>query len=159
MLAVLATLLIGAPQALATPEPGRYSGILRITKTLPPYYSNALSTTTTIKVVAEVVQNARGRSLTVLAEVTEPPIWAFYTETSVIRGVFQVDGSCVVHGPPFQGVHTGASNYRCSVTESETPLGFIMRHDNIPLGINFFVDPHLTQAITDFEYRLLRVRQ
>ena len=156
-LTTLAAAFAGVSDVRATPEPGRYVGILRITKTLPPYYSNALSVTTSVKVEAQVVQSDSGRSLNILAAVAEPPIAAFDTEKSVIRGSFQPDGSCVIHGPPFGGAPGAPSDYLGLVTENET--GFTLRHDNLPLGLEFFVDPHATQAITDFDYRFRRVRQ
>ncbi len=141
----------------ATPEPGRYVGILRITKTLPPYYSNALSVTTTVKAVAQVIQSDSERSLNILVAVAEPPIAAFDTEKSVIRGSFQPNGPCVIHGPPFGGAPGAPSDYLGLVTENDT--GFTLRHDNLPLGLEFIVDPHATQAITDFDYRFRRVGQ
>jgi hypothetical protein len=154
---VLAAAFAGASDVRATPEPGRYVGILQITKTLPPYHSNALSVTTTVKVVAQVTQSDSERSLTILAAVAEPPIAAFDTAKSVIRGSFQPDGSCVIHGPPFGGGPGAPSDYLGLVTENER--GFTLRHDNLPLGLEFFVDPHATQAITDFHYRFRRVSQ
>src|SRR6266571_4546280 len=53
-LTALAAAFAGVSDVRATPEPGRYVGILRITKTLPPYYSNALSVTTSVKLQAHL---------------------------------------------------------------------------------------------------------
>jgi hypothetical protein len=156
LLIAVAALLTVAFNAIGAPELGRYVGILRVRKTLPPYYTNALSVTTTIRVVAEVIQNHTNRTINILAAVAETPLADFDTEGSVIRGRFQSDGSCIIHGPSFGTSTGGPIDYLATV--SEQSAGFTLRHDNIPLGVEFFADPHLSQPITDFEYRFRRVR-
>jgi len=153
-LTVVAALFAATPKLEATPPPGRYVGTLRTTKTLPPYYTNALSVTTTVRVVARVAQERSGRTLTILAAVAEAPLESFDTEKSVIRGTFTLDGDCLIQGPPFLGTPGQGPDYLGTVTEN--PLGFRLRHDNIPFGVEFFLDPHLTQPITDFDYRFRR---
>lgn len=81
---MLFTAFAAVSDVRAAPEPGRYEGILRVTKTLP-FYTNTLSVTATVRVVAQVIQDGSERQLTILAAVAEPPIAAFDTEKSVIR--------------------------------------------------------------------------
>jgi len=69
----VAALLTVTLNAVAAPELGRYVGTLRVRKTLPPYYTNALSVTTTIRVVAEVIQNHTNRTINILAALRKHP--------------------------------------------------------------------------------------
>ncbi len=153
-LILFGSILVTAPRAGAAPEPGRYVGFVRITKTLPPYYRDALSVSTVHRVVAKVVKSDAGLKITLLTEVGEPPMKAFNADDSVIHAIVKADASCVVKGPPF-GAADGPSDYQGIL--KETRDGFTLRHDNIPMGVNFLVDPHLTQATTDFSYVLREV--
>lgn len=153
-LTALSALLAMPPDTKATPEPGRYTGIVRITKSTLVDATNTLSVTTTIKVVAQVFEAESEMRLTILGETEEPLVSAFNTQSSIVQGTFQSDGRCIIHGPPFGGPG-GPGDYLAFVTERRN--GFTLSHENLPLGMNWLIDPHLTQPITVFEYKFQRV--
>ena len=153
-LTVLSALLAMPADTGATPEPGRYAGIVRITKSTLVEGTNTLSVTTTMKVVAQVFEVGSETRLTILGITEEPLASAFNTSSSIVQGTFQPDGTCIIHGPPFGGPG-GPGEYLASVTERRN--GFTLGHENLPLGMNWLIDPHRTQPITLFEYKFQRV--